>query len=86
MKALETHLKELLSGYVQYRIPYFQRPYSWRQKQWEALWQDLLDLYESDRPQDHFLGAIVTVSLQGNPAGVTPHLLIKVDPEIRTGS
>jgi hypothetical protein len=46
-------------------VPEFQRPYVWTRKDWETLWQDILDRYEalktkSDRDVDpHFLGSVV---------------------------
>lgn len=75
MKANEAKLKALLDGQKQYVVPLFQRPYSWRRRHWETLWQDVVELYESDS-QEHFLGAIVTLSQLGAPEGVASYLLI----------
>lgn len=65
----------LVSGPRQYRIPPFQRPYSWEKEDRETLWLDILTQYELvhavwDQPEDerekrlaaapsHYLGTIV---------------------------
>jgi len=45
VKASETKLRELLEGSKQFQIPLFQRPYSWSKKEWNALWKDLMEVY-----------------------------------------
>ena len=65
----------LISGPRQYRIPSFQRAYSWEKEDRETLWLDLLTQYEIlrsvwdrseaerdeelDRRSTHYLGTIV---------------------------
>ncbi len=71
MKANETQLRVLLDGQKHYMVPLFQRPYSWKKAQWETLWRDIVELYESEN-QGHFLGSIVTLSLPGTPEGIAP--------------
>ncbi len=44
-------------GNVMYRVPPYQREYSWQKSQWEELFQDLL---EADG--GHFLGTIITLN------------------------
>jgi Protein of unknown function DUF262/Protein of unknown function (DUF1524) len=44
-------------GNLMYRIPPYQREYSWQKAQWEALFQDLI---EADGA--HFLGTIITLN------------------------
>jgi Protein of unknown function DUF262 len=44
-------------GNLNYRIPPYQREYSWQKAQWEELFQDLV---EADGP--HFLGTIITLN------------------------
>ena len=41
-----------------YRVPIFQRDYSWTEENWEDLWQDILGLYD-DPTASHYMGAIV---------------------------
>lgn len=84
MKATETTLRELLDGQKQYLIPLFQRPYSWRRQNWEALWQDVVDLYASDSLKQHFLGSIVTLGQPATAAGVNSLLLIDGQQRLTT--
>lgn len=46
-----------------YRVPKYQRDYSWNKDQWEELWQDILSVStyapEEDRESSHYLGYIV---------------------------
>ena len=49
---------ELIGNGKQYRVPPYQRDYSWKQEQWEDLWNDILQL-RSDREERHYLGALV---------------------------
>jgi hypothetical protein len=45
-----------------YRVPPYQRDYSWSEEQWEDLWNDVLKL--RGRPDDrHYMGALVVEGL-----------------------
>ena len=46
-----------------YRVPIFQRDYSWSEENWEDLWQDLQGLYQ-EADLIHYMGTIV---LQSSP-------------------
>lgn len=49
---------ELIGNGRLYRVPPYQRDYSWTEEQWEDLWTDVVDLI--DRPEDtHYMGALV---------------------------
>ncbi len=52
------HLKTLLGNGRNYRVPPFQRDYSWKEEHWEDLWLDLLDL-TSGRTAQHYMGSLV---------------------------
>lgn len=53
-----TNFLELLGNGRVYRVPPYQRDYSWGEEQWEDLWADILDLRE--RPGAlHYMGALV---------------------------
>jgi len=84
MKASETKLQPILSGPRQYIIPYFQRTYSWKTKQWKGLWEDLQSLYTADKEREHFLGAIVTVPMGMTPNGTGKVLLIDGQQRLTT--
>ena len=55
MKASETEFKKIIEGTTQFFVPHYQRAYSWQQKQWSQLWDDLVGLcllYTSPSPRD----------------------------------
>lgn len=76
MKASETNLQPIIEGTKQYVVPLFQRVYSWNEKQWRTLWDDLLDLCEGDGAHKHFIGSIVTSLTDSAPQGISKFLLI----------
>jgi uncharacterized protein with ParB-like and HNH nuclease domain len=56
------------SGFKQNLVPLFQRPYTWSEKQWRTLWEDVMVFYPSDDVSDkatHFMGAVVTMPACG---------------------
>ena len=48
MKASETKLQPIIEGTKQYVVPLFQRSYSWEKKEWDVLWNDLVELCEME--------------------------------------
>jgi len=56
-----TSFGDLISNGKIYRVPPFQRDYSWDKENWEDLWQDILTLY-SNPDASHYMGAIVLQS------------------------
>ena len=75
MKAEEMRLGPLLDGPKQYVVPYFQRAYSWRRRQWTTLFDDILELYELGSLNSHFLGSMVLLA-EHNEADPVPHTLV----------
>lgn len=55
-------LRKLLGNGLTYRIPRFQRDYSWTEEEWEDLWQDLLGTLGSGREAAHYMGYLVLQS------------------------
>jgi len=53
-----TNFGDLISNGKIYRVPPFQRDYSWNKEQWEDLWQDIL-LLHADHNSSHYMGALV---------------------------
>jgi len=49
---------EMIGNGKSYRVPPYQRDYSWSEEEWEDLWNDIVELrpYPKDR---HYLGALV---------------------------
>lgn len=84
MKASETKFQPIIEGTKQYVVPLFQRPYSWDKKQWDVLWNDLIDLCENDEPRNHFIGSIVTMPTTSVPEGVAKYLLIDGQQRLTT--
>lgn len=52
------NLLELLGNGRIYRVPPYQRDYSWEEEHWEDLWNDILDLRNRD-DERHYMGALV---------------------------
>ncbi|HEY9602809.1 MAG TPA: DUF262 domain-containing protein, partial [Allocoleopsis sp.] len=84
MKAAETSLRNLLEGTKQFQIPLFQRPYSWKKENWEALWEDLMSLYKDEVKGFYFLGPIVTQSAPGTAEGISPYIVIDGQQRLTT--
>ena len=56
-----TSFGDLIGNGKIYRVPPFQRDYSWKEENWEDLWQDILIIY-SNPDSSHYMGAIVLQS------------------------
>ena len=84
MKANQTSFDKMLAGKIQYRVPLFQRTYSWEREQWERLWEDITDIYVLDEPRPHFIGAIVTQAIPDSPSSASKHLLIDGQQRLTT--
>lgn len=90
LKAGETTVLKLLQGSKVFLIPNFQRRYSWRAKEWELLWADLvreLDVDHGDssqEPDGHFLGSIVLHPAGGVASVLMQHLVIDGQQRLTT--
>ena len=51
------NLNDVLGNGKIYRVPQFQRDYSWSQDNWEDLWNDIAIVKESGSP--HYMGSVV---------------------------
>lgn len=56
-----TSFGDLISNGKIYRVPAFQRDYSWSEENWEDLWQDILAL-RTNPDSSHYMGALVLQS------------------------
>ncbi len=54
--------RQLLGNGLTYRVPPFQRDYSWSEEEWDDLWQDIIDLFNADGEPAHYLGYLVLQS------------------------
>lgn len=58
--------KQLVSAGGIYRIPRFQRDYSWKEEHWEDLWSDVVDLLNEGGDASHYMGYVVLQPRPGN--------------------
>jgi hypothetical protein len=84
MEAAEAKIQRILQRDQQFLVPHFQRPYSWREREWRVLWEDILELMGEDDPEQHFLGSIVTAPARTVPEGVEKRLLIDGQQRLTT--
>jgi len=84
VKASETRLQSIIEGAKQYITPLFQRTYSWEKKEWEILWEDIIELSVEENPRNHFIGSIVTMPAASVPEGVPKYLLIDGQQRLTT--
>lgn len=84
MKANETKLQKVIEGTNQYVIPLFQRAYSWDKKEWEVLWNDIIELADAPNMKTHFIGSIVSMPTVSVPEGVAKYLLIDGQQRLTT--
>lgn len=61
MKADQATLHEFLDTSRQYRIPIYQRTYSWTEEQCDVLFNDILRIGSEDEDANHFIGSIVYI-------------------------
>lgn len=54
--------RKLIGNGLTYRIPRFQRDYSWTDDEWEDLWVDILGTIQDDGEPAHYMGYLVLQS------------------------
>ena len=54
--------RKLLGNGLTYRVPRFQRDYSWSEEEWDDLWQDILGTLRDDGEPAHYMGYLVLQS------------------------
>ncbi|WP_322496267.1 DUF262 domain-containing protein [Chloroflexus sp.] len=67
---------ELIGNGKRYRVPPYQRDYSWSEEQWEDLWNDILALRQQTS-EYHYMGALVVQEASGD------HDLLIIDGQQR---
>ncbi len=86
--AKETTLQELLEGSKQYRVPLYQRTYSWGEAQLQRLWDDvekLADDRQHEPAATHFIGSVVLAPSPGiGPVGVQEFLVVDGQQRLTT--
>lgn len=87
MEARPCPIAEFFNGTKQMLVPLFQRSYEWGPKEWDVLWDDILEQYEHNQETataSHFTGAIVTAPARSVPVGVSKFLVIDGQQRLTT--
>ena len=84
MEASPSKIIQYFNGEKQNLIPLFQRPYSWKNENWQTLWDDLLVQYDIEENSTHFMGAIVSVPVRSVPVGVSKYMIIDGQQRLTT--
>ena len=90
MKAKIQGIDKLFGDPVSYRIPQFQRPYAWSEKQWEPLWEDVRKIADSilkhgqEDLLPHFMGSIVLQPMKSADAEVSRVLVVDGQQRLTT--
>ncbi|MBN2342974.1 MAG: DUF262 domain-containing protein, partial [Deltaproteobacteria bacterium] len=55
--------RQLLGNGLRYKVPAFQRDYSWTEDEWDDLWIDIAGMFEPDGEPAHYMGYLVLQSV-----------------------
>ncbi|MGH2451338.1 MAG: DUF262 domain-containing protein [Candidatus Limnocylindria bacterium] len=90
MQVRETNLKQLVQGEKQFRVPLWQRQYTWRLPDHRLLWRDILEQYgrlgdgATDGESGHFLGSIVLSPVPSPASGIATYLIVDGQQRLST--
>lgn len=59
-----SNLSEILGNWKKYKVPEFQRDYSWSEENWQDLWEDINNIEVENT--DHYMWTIVLQNMQEN--------------------
>lgn len=85
MDAQKATLFQLVDGNKQFRIPIYQRTYSWRQEQCARLLEDIIAIASAPPGPSHFIGSVVYVA-DGNFMAAGVNSLLVIDGQQRLTS
>jgi alkylated DNA nucleotide flippase Atl1 len=85
----ETNLKQLVQGEKQFRVPLWQRQYTWRMADHRLLWRDILEQYAqvsegAAARSGHFLGSIVLSPVPSAASDVASFLIVDGQQRLTT--
>src|SRR6266851_55609 len=86
----ETNLKRLVQGEKQFRVPLWQRQYTWRIADHRLLWRDILEQYAQASDgvaaarSEHFLGSIVLSPVPSAASEVASYLIVDGQQRLTT--
>lgn len=84
MEAKHTPLCRSLILPQQYRVPIYQRKYSWRKDECEKLLNDIIQAGEKNDAKYYFIGSLVHVSVPVNPGEIPKYIVIDGQQRITT--
>ena len=84
MDAQVKTVREILHSGDQYLVPFFQRQYSWRKREWHNLYTDIVALVEGDDDAKHFLGPLVCTPFHQIPGDGSRYQLIDGQQRLTT--
>lgn len=61
------YLSKVFSSDFQYKIPDYQRPYSWEEEHIKQLFDDLYEFFQRKTDESYFLGSIVVIKQDNKP-------------------
>ena len=61
INATESTIESILTRPKTFKVPDYQRSYSWNEEQWEDLWYDVQEISKNE---SHFMGSIVVIQKQ----------------------
>ena len=83
-------IDDLFDDSVSYRIPQFQRPYAWSEKQWEPLWEDAREMADrilkhgQEDLLPHFMGSILLQPIKSADAKVSQIFVVDGQQRLTT--
>jgi uncharacterized protein with ParB-like and HNH nuclease domain/alkylated DNA nucleotide flippase Atl1 len=86
----ETNLKQLVQGEKQFRVPLWQRQYTWRIADHRLLWRDIMEQYmraaegAAPGPSGHFLGSIVLSPVPSAASAPASYLIVDGQQRLTT--
>jgi len=83
LHAKETYFLPFLQNPGQFIVPVYQRLYSWKRKQCEQLWDDIIKI-ASDESKTHFLGSIVYLKKTHNISMISEYHVIDGQQRLTT--
>lgn len=84
MKAIHNPYAKIIGNAAQFKIPVFQRDYSWTEAECDQLWRDVLRVAAQSTDGNHFLGSIVYISTEDHSSSFTRWLLIDGQQRVTT--
>lgn len=88
MNADPLPMKKVFGGFgnVQYILPHFQREYAWDKEHWQTLFDDILEIYDSNPESnpEHFMGALVVIQDGDSPGAMSQFTLVDGQQRLTT--